>query len=237
VRSQKKDILGVLGGMGPAASAEFLKTIYEYSIGKSEQDSPIVLVYSDPTFPDRTDAFLAGNYSEILGQLIEGLNRLREMGASKIVICCVTIHHLLPKLPPHLSELVISLPEVVFANIAATEKRHLLICSSGSYQLGVFRNHEQWKDVERYFVLPDEADQQIIHRDLIYRIKKKASDISLLFPLLESLLFKYKVDSFIVGCTEVHLLAKYFMSSIGRHKGYSCIDPLAIIAKQTAQEK
>lgn len=236
MRSQKRDILGVLGGMGPVASAEFLKTIYEYGVGEREQDSPIVLVYSDPTFPDRTDAFLAGNYSEILGQLIEGLNRLREMGASRIVICCVTIHHLLPKLPPHLSELVISLPEVVFANIAATEKRHLLICSSGTYQLGIFRNHDQWKHAERYFVLPDEADQQIIHRDLIYRIKK-TSDISRLFPLLESLLFKYKVDSFIAGCTEVHLLAKYFMSSIGRHKGYSCIDPLAIIAKQTARGK
>ncbi len=42
-------LLGILGGMGPSASAEFLKTIYEYGISDLEQRSPACSLYSDPT--------------------------------------------------------------------------------------------------------------------------------------------------------------------------------------------
>ena len=95
----KQPTYGVIGGMGPLASAEFLKTIYEYSLDQREQDSPVVLVYSDPTFPDRTDAFLAGQDEALLSQLNRAVDRLRSWDASKIVICCMTIHYLVPRLP------------------------------------------------------------------------------------------------------------------------------------------
>ena len=49
-------LLGILGGMGPLASAEFLKTIYEYGTRDLEQRSPACILYSDPTFPDRTSS-------------------------------------------------------------------------------------------------------------------------------------------------------------------------------------
>jgi aspartate racemase len=59
--SSERNIIGILGGMGPVASAEFLKTIYEDQLDPDEQGAPIVMMYSDPTFPDRTKAFLASN--------------------------------------------------------------------------------------------------------------------------------------------------------------------------------
>ena len=43
--------LGILGGMGPLASAEFLKTLYECFPYEREQDAPVCLLVSDPTFP------------------------------------------------------------------------------------------------------------------------------------------------------------------------------------------
>ena len=46
--------LGILGGMGPLTSAEFLKTIYEVNISGPEQDAPACVLYSDPSVPDRT---------------------------------------------------------------------------------------------------------------------------------------------------------------------------------------
>src|SRR5215216_6454872 len=113
----KNGILGILGGMGPVASAEFLKTIYEYSEGEREQDFPVVFVYSDPTFPDRTDAFLNGEEEVILRQLEKALQALVQMDASKIVICCMTIHHLLPRLSPNLAERIISLLDVIAAHL------------------------------------------------------------------------------------------------------------------------
>src|SRR4051812_24836014 len=108
------ETLGVLGGMGALASAEFLKTIYEENVGVAEQDAPVVMLYSDPTFPDRTDAFLRGAAHLVNAPLIAALNRLSQMGASKIVMCCMTIHYLLPGLPTELRGRILSLMDTIF---------------------------------------------------------------------------------------------------------------------------
>jgi aspartate racemase len=226
-----KRVLGVVGGLGPLASAEFLRTIYEYSLGDREQDSPTVIVYSDPTFPDRTEEFLAGEFDPLLAQLIDVIERLLEAGATDVVFCCMTIHYLLPRLPVRLRERVISLPDIIFETVAHTREKHLLICSNGTRELGLFQNDARWSMAQPYIVLPDEDDQNRIHKDLIYPIKKNP-DVRTLFPLLELLLKKYEVDSFIVGCSEVHLLAKHFLLHSPEHR---CIDPLATIARQWAQ--
>jgi aspartate racemase len=231
---QKRSVLGILGGMGPLASAEFLRTIYEFSLRGREQQSPVVMMYSDPTFPDRTEAFLAGKSDVVLKQLTDSLRRLTQLGATSIVVCCMTIHHLLPQLPADLRATIISLLDVCFANLAQTRKAHLLICSTGTRSLRLFENHSQWELLKQHIVLPDEADQYKIHRDLIYPIKNNA-DLRELTPLLESLLVKYRLDSFIAGCSEIHLLAKHYNGSRGPHK-YGCVDPLTVIAKELAEE-
>jgi len=58
MRSLNTGPLGELYGLGNILVIEV--TVYEYGIGENEQDAPIVLMYSDPTFPDQTDSFLAG---------------------------------------------------------------------------------------------------------------------------------------------------------------------------------
>jgi aspartate racemase len=136
-----RPVLGILGGMGALASAEFLKSIYETGSGPSEQDSPIVLVVSDPTIPDRTEALLHGDDEELLERLVDGLRRLRGAGASRIVICCMTAHHLLPRLPAGSSDGVISLLDVIFAQVHQSVRSHLVICSTGTRRLNPFQNH------------------------------------------------------------------------------------------------
>jgi aspartate racemase len=229
-----KTIFGVVGGLGPLASAEFLKTIYEHSLAGCEQESPIVMLLSDPTFPDRTSEFLNQSYDVLLGRLTESLYRLQELGVSRIVICCITCHYLLPRLPPDLREKIISLIDVVFERIMRIRKRHLLVCTNGTRKLQLFQSHEQWEAAKRFFVLPDEEDQEAIHK-LIYRHIKSNKDVRTLLPTFEALMAKYEVDSFIAGCTEIHLPAKHFEFSNGNHKGYSCVDPLTIIAREIAK--
>ena len=225
----RKEVLGVLGGMGPLASAEFAKTIYEHTLGEREQDSPIVFMLSDPTFSDRTQALLAGADDSLLSHLMAALGQLREMGADRIVICCVTIHHLLPRLPQEMRDHVISLLDVTFERVAKTQKRYLLISTVGSIKLKLYERHPQWEAVKDRIILPDEADQKLIHDGIIYQIKKNR-DLNKLVPVLESVLSRYNTDSFIVGCTEIHLLAKHFISS--RPGGrFTCVDPLIAIAE------
>jgi aspartate racemase len=230
--NRSSEILGVVGGMGPVASAEFLKTIYEYSHSDVEQLSPFVIVLSDPSFPDRTDELLAAS-EVLLGKLAAALTTLRQAGANQIVICCMTIHHLLPRLPEQLQSLVISLPDVIFNTLNETGGKHLMICSSGTRQLKLFERHSAWDEAKDLIVWPDQSEQQKIHYEVIYQIKKNRDPHEFL-PFLESLLMKHKVESFIAACSEVHLLAKCFTGPKAGRSAYKVIDPLAIIAEAMA---
>jgi aspartate racemase len=230
MKREEREVLGIVGGLGPMASAEFLKTVYEYGIGEKEQDAPIVLMYSDPTFPDRTDAFLAGESELLLARLSGALQKLSDAGASRFVICCMTIHYLLPRLPAHLGARVVSLLDVIFDNLKPP-RRHLLICSNGTRRLELFQKHHKWETHKSEIVLPDDDDQNKIHRELIYPIKKRP-DFSRLVLFLETLLQRYEVDSFIAGCSEIHLLAKHFVFNDNHTGDHGCIDPLTIIARE-----
>jgi aspartate racemase len=227
-------LLGVLGGVGPLASAEFLRTIYEHALGAREQTAPRVVLYSDPSFPDRTETLLAGDDDLLLEPLEAALRALSAAGAARVVICCVTLHHLLPRLPGELRARVWSLLDVIFEGVRRGRRRRLLFCTSGSRRLGIFERHEGWASARDYIVLPGDEDQALIH-DLIYRVKRN-EDIGLIAPALTRLLAAYGTDSFIAGCTEMHLLAKYVNAGDGGREGRTCLDPLTIIAEEVAKE-
>ena len=229
----KNRVLGVVGGAGPLASAEFIKTIYECSLGEREQEAPIVLLYSDPTFPDRTEALRTGNCEPTLTQLVAALEWLRDSGASQTVICCVTMHHLLKRVPVHLREQVISLIDVIIDAVARSRERHLLLCSTGTRRSEIFQSHERWHEIEDYIAWPDETDQQFIHQELIYQVKQNRNLDELLPPFVR-LLEKYKTPSFVSGCTEIHLLAKRLSSSSLWSE--RIVDPLLLIATEVARE-
>jgi aspartate racemase len=228
--------LGIVGGMGPLASAEFVRTVYEYGLGEREQLSPTVLLYSDPTFPDRTDAFMSGNDTPLLEKLIDVITRLDRLGVEKVLICCMTIHYLVPRLPEALRSKIISPLDEIFEAVEQSPKESLLICSTGTRKLNLFESHPKWTKLGQRILLPSEKDQESIHRDLIYPMKLNP-ELSDSFPVLDSVLKRYKVDSFIAGCSEIHMLAKSFLASKEYGAFYSCVDPFATIARRVSEEK
>ena len=232
----KKPVLGVLGGMGGLASAEFVKTVYELSgeVARHEQRGPVVLMYSDPTFPDRTKAFLRGETEPILTKLIESLELLDRMGASHFVICCMTIHYLLPQLPGALRERIMSLPDVIFSAVEAVQTKHLVISSTGTLKLELLQQHPRWEYAKDYFVFPSEDEQRQMH-ELIYGMKlnRNLKEASL---FVEKMLARHHLNSFVAACSEIHLLAKQFDTSIARQRGFRCIDPLSIIAWNVVEQ-
>jgi aspartate racemase len=221
--------LGILGGLGPLASAEFLKTIYEFNTTAIEQESPICVLLSDPTFPDRSEAILGASDRELKQRLMNALETLNQSGASKIVIACVTLHHLLPQIPWHLQRKIISLVDITIEELLNRGRRHLLLCTDGTRRAGLFTRHRLWDSVRHYIILPSDEDQARVHR-LIYEIKKNCK-IESCIPLVQDLLQKYRLDSFISGCTELHLLTKHLVERGGGTPNYSMIDPLLNLAK------
>ena len=228
--------LGVLGGMGPLASAEFLKTIYEESLDGPEQSAPQVVLHSDPSMPDRTSAFLNGGTELVLARFVTALNALEREGVSRIVIACITIHYLLPRLPPELRGRIVSLVDVVSDAIGASPERHLLLCTTGTRRLRLFESHPSWDAIKNRLVVPDDEDQAVVH-DTIYQVKERG-DVPLLVATVERLLRKYDVASFVAGCTEIHFAAKRLrgeVPSTGSGWGIRCVDPLLIVARNVAR--
>lgn len=83
--------LGVLGGMGPAATADFLHRLASLTPAATDQDHIPVLVYGDSTTPDRSDAVI-GAGPDPLPRLLQGVRFLAASGVDAIAIACNSAH-------------------------------------------------------------------------------------------------------------------------------------------------
>ncbi len=84
-------ILGVLGGMGPLASAHFMVRLTELTPAGCDQDHIPAILWSDPRVPDRTAARL-GHGPDPLPWLLRGIRGLKAAGCGAIAIPCNTAH-------------------------------------------------------------------------------------------------------------------------------------------------
>lgn len=84
-------ILGVLGGMGPLASAHFMARLTLLTPAQHDQDHIPAVLWSDPRVPDRTAAHL-GDGADPLPWLVRGLQGLKRAGCGAVAIPCNTAH-------------------------------------------------------------------------------------------------------------------------------------------------
>jgi aspartate racemase len=225
----KLPILGVLGGMGPVVTAEFLKSIYEYNpfIDK-EQEAPNVIVFSLPSAPDRTGSIDSGKEREFIDFIEVNLEHLNKL-ADCIVIGCCTAHYALPQIPENLKDKLISLIKIADQELQEYNKPTLLLASTGTYQKKLF--HEGCTTADLIISL-SESDQKLIH-EMIYKVLKRGQDPLSILRDIEALLEKYNSRSYISGCTEFHLLTKSLkLKGIDSIKA---IDPLSTIAQNFSQ--
>jgi aspartate racemase len=83
--------LGVLGGMGPLASAHFMLRLTQLTPADRDQDHIPTVLWSDPRIPDRI-AGQQGTGPDPLPWLLRGINGLRQAGCGAIAIPCNTVH-------------------------------------------------------------------------------------------------------------------------------------------------
>jgi aspartate racemase len=219
--------VGILGGMGPLASAEFLSTVYRLSRVEEEQDAPDCVLLSDPSFPDRTKAILAGDTRELARRLAASLQELLRLEVDRIVIACVTIHHVLPQVPEPLRQRVISLLDLMADGILAAPRPRLLLATTGTRTARIFESHERWDEISPWVVCPGEDDQHALH-EWIYRLKAGEPEDGFL-AWLDGLPARYGVEGLLFGCTELHLLQRRLAA--GPPRGWDVVDPLWIAAR------
>lgn len=114
--STHQHIIGVLGGMGPAATADFYTRLVALTPGPTDQDHPKVVIWADPTVPDRILA-LTENGPDPSPWLLRGAQVLREAGATVLAIPCNTAHAFLPPIASQLGVPVVHMIDQVARHI------------------------------------------------------------------------------------------------------------------------
>lgn len=89
----KGKVLGVVGGLGPLATARFLELVVAMTSAKREQDNVDMIVYNFPSIPDRTGYILGSNLKSPLPGLSNVSHALARQKVSCIAIPCVTAHY------------------------------------------------------------------------------------------------------------------------------------------------
>jgi aspartate racemase len=97
MKKKKTKTIGILGGMGPEATARFFELIIKNTAAGQDQEHLKIIVYNNPQTPDRTRAILYGGENP-LPSLISGLKILEKAGAEICAIPCMTAHYFFPEL-------------------------------------------------------------------------------------------------------------------------------------------
>jgi len=84
-------VVGILGGMGPLATVDFLSKLLAATPAASDQEHVPVVVSAIPQVPDRTLAF-RGEGESPLPAMVDSARRLKAAGAGLVVIACNTAH-------------------------------------------------------------------------------------------------------------------------------------------------
>ena len=85
-------MIGILGGMGPLATADFFMQVLALAGAEHDEDHVPLLIQSDPRVPSRPAAILAGGESP-LPALLAARDRLVAAGAVALAMPCNTAHH------------------------------------------------------------------------------------------------------------------------------------------------
>lgn len=84
----KPFLLGVLGGMGPLATLDFQRRLLDATPAQNDRQQIPSVVWNVPQIADRQKA-LAGSGPSPLPQLIHGIEKLNQAGASHIAILVI----------------------------------------------------------------------------------------------------------------------------------------------------
>jgi aspartate racemase len=132
-------ILGVLGGMGPAASAEFCRILTAKAPARTDEEHPIVYMLSDPHIPNRTCA-IQGKGTDPTKRLREDLLTIARWGADYLCVPCNTAHVFIDRFRDDLPKPFIHIVEATIeaCKIMSPEGAWLL-ATVGTYQSGLYQ--------------------------------------------------------------------------------------------------
>jgi len=219
-------IIGILGGMGPEATADLYREIIRLTPARKDQDHIPVLIYSNPKIPDRTRAILEGG-EDPLAYLIESATLLQRMGAGILAIPCNTAHYFLPQLAAAVQIPVLNMIEETYLALRAThpDSRAVgLLAATGTVRSGIY--HAVFESRGISILVPDDAEQVKVHA-AIAEVKSGEHGHSTRQTLeaIGANLLRKGAEAVILGCTEIPLVVDQ------ESAGFACLNPTRILAQ------
>ena len=204
-----KKTIGILGGMGPLATADLLLKIIRHTRAEKDQDHIRVFIDNNSRIPDRTEAILRGGENP-LPEMSSALKNLLACGADGIIMPCNTAHYFHGQLQALSPKPILHMPEITAR--ACREgfpgKTVAILATSGTLESGIYHRVLEAADIP--FLVPDEEAQRLLMY-LTYDVVKAGVPLEREKDSWRNLLAglrKKGADYFILGCTELPLLAQ-----------------------------
>lgn len=221
--------LGIIGGLGPLASAHFYSLITKMSKADIDQEHMEIILYSKPSIPDRTSFILGKSSDNPLPDMIEVGKMLEQMESAMIAIPCITAHYFHDAL-----EKDINIPVLHAIRETATYLKDAgvskvgILATDGTVSSGLFKNILAEYDIEA--INPSESGQQKV-MDIIYRQVKsgKKGNLDELYEVGDELAEKGAQVN-LLGCTELSILKRDYELKAGY------LDVMEVLARKAVIE-
>jgi aspartate racemase len=200
--------VGVIGGVGPLATAYFLQLVVSLTDAERDQDHLDMVVLNHATIPDRT-AFVLGRSDADPGPVLaRDARRLEAFGVSFLVMPCNTAHYFTQQV---VDAVRVPFVSIVDTTVAAARERVDglttvgLLATAGTAASGVYQDAFAAHGVET--LVPDDADQALVSR-IIYEQVKAGRPVDLAtFRAVAARLVERGASVVILGCTELSVVA------------------------------
>ena len=221
VKNGKK--LGVLGGMGPAAAADFMRVLAERTPATKDQEHPRTILYSHTAIPDRT-SFLLGKGPDPTEYIKDGLNTLIGWGADYLCVTCNTAHYFVDTFRDEIKKPIIHIVDETIRKCAdVSPKGAWLTATLGTMRTGLYQKHAA--ECGYNFLIPSEELQVEIHEatDIVKAGKHKEAGEK--FRAIVEKLWEIEKLPVVGACTEIPIC--YANTGLDPQMGISSLEALA----------
>ncbi|MBQ8497694.1 MAG: amino acid racemase [Clostridia bacterium] len=219
--------LGILGGLGPAASVYFYRILTEHTKANHDQDHLDIVLVSGASIPDRTEFILGKSENSPLPAMIDNVNKLITAGAELIAIPCNTAHYFYDQIEKSSSVPVLNIVrETVSLAQKAGVRKLGIMATTGTVITGAYQHACLEAGIS--FAIPSERSQQIL-MDIIYGSIKTARepDMDAFLSVCDEL-YENGADALVLGCTELSLIR-----ATEDLEKYRFIDSLLVLAARS----
>ena len=218
--------LGVIGGLGPIATAYFFQLVIDMTDANCDQEHVEMVIYDCTSIPDRTSYILHKSEDNPLDKMTEIGVKLHNELVDYIAIPCITAHYFYSELSKRVDTPIINMVQETAAYLKERGIQKVgVMATDGTIQSKLFQNEIEHMGMQ--VVLPSEEEQKKV-MELIYDDVKANQPVEMeKFQSVRDYLQQNGAEVIILGCTELSLIKRDY------EVGPGFIDAMEVLAMKS----